>query len=63
VSGPHGVRHPTTDKEHEKVRVTIEPAENWVQRTAGLIPYADPQLIEWAALDPELDYSPLPKDA
>jgi predicted DNA-binding antitoxin AbrB/MazE fold protein len=49
-------------KEHEKVRVTIEPAENWVQATAGIIPCADPRLIEWAATDPELDYPPPPED-
>jgi predicted DNA-binding antitoxin AbrB/MazE fold protein len=57
----NGVLKPTGPlplKEHEKVRVTIEAADNWVQRTAGIIPCADPHLIEWAAMDPELDYPP-----
>ena len=50
----NGVLKPTGPlplREHEKVRITIEPAENWVQRTAGIIPCTDPRLIEWAATD------------
>jgi predicted DNA-binding antitoxin AbrB/MazE fold protein len=36
----NGVLKPTGPlplKEHEKVRVTIEPAKNWVQRTTGIL--------------------------
>jgi predicted DNA-binding antitoxin AbrB/MazE fold protein len=28
-------------KEHEKVRVTIEPVDNWVQATAGMLGWQD----------------------
>ena len=49
-------------KEHEKVRVTIEPELSWAERTAGLIPCTDPRLIEWAALDAELDSPPPPEE-
>jgi predicted DNA-binding antitoxin AbrB/MazE fold protein len=45
-------------QEHEKVRVTVHPARNWVERTAGLIPCTDARLIEWAAEDAELDFPP-----
>ena len=45
-------------KEHEKVTLTVHLRSNWVQQTAGLIPCSDRQLIEWAALDPELDFPP-----
>jgi predicted DNA-binding antitoxin AbrB/MazE fold protein len=48
-------------KEHEKVTITVHPGPNWVEQTAGLIPCSDRQLIEWAALDPELDYPPPPE--
>jgi predicted DNA-binding antitoxin AbrB/MazE fold protein len=48
-------------REHEKVTVTIHAAQTWVERTAGIIPCTDPQLIEWAASDPELDYPPPPE--
>jgi predicted DNA-binding antitoxin AbrB/MazE fold protein len=55
-------KEPLPLKENEKVRITIEPVVNWVQATAGIIPCADPRLIEWAAMDPELDYPPPPED-
>ncbi len=48
-------------KEHEKVQVTIHtttPAE----QTLGVIPCRDPQLIQWAALDPDLDFPPPPEE-
>ncbi|MBW3541772.1 MAG: antitoxin family protein [Planctomycetes bacterium] len=42
--------------EHQRVRVTVEPAENWVKRTAGLVPWAgDADELERLAIDPELD--------
>ena len=47
-------------KEHEKVQVTIHTATGGPEPTAGVIPCSDPQLIEWAALDPELDFPPPP---
>jgi predicted DNA-binding antitoxin AbrB/MazE fold protein len=50
-------------QEHQKVLVTVQTASNWVQETAGMIPCTDPKLIEWAAMDPELDYPPPPEDA
>ena len=48
-------------KEHEKVTLTVHPRPNWVEQTAGLIPCSDRQVIEWAALDPELEYPPPPE--
>jgi predicted DNA-binding antitoxin AbrB/MazE fold protein len=47
-------------KEHERVTITVHPGPTWVEQTAGLIPCTDPQLIEWAALDAELDHPPPP---
>jgi predicted DNA-binding antitoxin AbrB/MazE fold protein len=47
--------------EHEKVTITVHTGSNWVERTAGLIPCSDRRLIEWAALDPELEYPPPPE--
>lgn len=38
--------------EHQQVRITIEPANNLVRATAGLIPCSDAKLIERIALDP-----------
>jgi predicted DNA-binding antitoxin AbrB/MazE fold protein len=48
--------------EHAKVRITVETSDDAVRRvreTAGIIPCRDPHLIELAALDPELSYSPM----
>ncbi|HLN32690.1 MAG TPA: antitoxin family protein [Gemmataceae bacterium] len=45
-------------KEHEKVRITVHPPTNWVRETAGIINCSNRQLIEWAAMDPELDFPP-----
>jgi predicted DNA-binding antitoxin AbrB/MazE fold protein len=50
--------HPLPLKEHETVRVTIEPAGSGVGATAGVVPCTDPRLIEWAATDAELEYPP-----
>ncbi len=49
-------------KEHQKVQVTIHTATTPAEQTAGVIPCTDPQLIEWAALDPELDFPPPPEE-
>jgi predicted DNA-binding antitoxin AbrB/MazE fold protein len=46
-------------KEHERVRIQVESVPEAVRRvrqSAGLIPCADQAMIDWAALDPELDY-------
>jgi predicted DNA-binding antitoxin AbrB/MazE fold protein len=40
-------------KENEKVRVTVEP-----RTSSAVIPCQDAQLIEWAAMDPELEFPP-----
>lgn len=43
-------------KEHEKVRATIEPAENWVQAAAGMLGWqGSSEELQHFALDPELD--------
>ena len=46
-------------EEHQKIQVTVHTPDNWVVKTAGIIPCADHQLIEWAAMDPELDFPPM----
>lgn len=54
-----GVLKPTQPlplKEHEKVRVTVEPEMPRGQRTKVVIPCSDPELIEQVALDKELEY-------
>ena len=43
-------------KEHQKVRITLEDPLDWVYRTRGIIPCSDHALIEWAAMDPDLEY-------
>jgi predicted DNA-binding antitoxin AbrB/MazE fold protein len=43
-------------REQQQVRVTIEEPLDWVSRTRGIIPCSDHALIEWAAMDPELEY-------
>jgi predicted DNA-binding antitoxin AbrB/MazE fold protein len=46
-------------QEHEKVQVTIEPRSNWVQETAGILPWkGSPEELQRFAEDPELDYPP-----
>ena len=42
--------------EHQQVRITVEDPLDWVYRTRGIIPCSDHALIQWAALDPELEY-------
>jgi len=42
--------------EHQKVQVTIQPATNWVQETAGIIGWkGDPEELRRLALSPEFD--------
>jgi predicted DNA-binding antitoxin AbrB/MazE fold protein len=53
----NGVLKPTQPlplQEHEKVRVTIEPAPSVAERTAGMIPWTgDPELLRRIAEDDE----------
>lgn len=49
-------------QEHEKVRITIEPAENWVQATAGMFGWkGSAEDADFFAMDPELDFPPPPE--
>jgi predicted DNA-binding antitoxin AbrB/MazE fold protein len=47
-------------REGDRVRITVEECVDWVYRTRGIIPCSDTALIEWAAMDPELDFPPMP---
>lgn len=47
---------PLSLREHQQVRITVEDPADWVSRTRGIIPCSDPALIEWAAMDPDLEY-------
>lgn len=41
-------------KEHESVRLTIEPARTWAERTAGMLQWTgDPDVLHQIATDPE----------
>jgi predicted DNA-binding antitoxin AbrB/MazE fold protein len=55
-------KEPLPLQEHEQVQITVHTGSTWVERTAGIIPCTDPQVIEWAALDPELDFPPPPEE-
>lgn len=46
-------------REHQTVRVTVHTSS---ADDAGVIPCTDPRLIEWAALDPDLDFPPPPEE-
>jgi predicted DNA-binding antitoxin AbrB/MazE fold protein len=63
----NGVLKPTGPlplKEHEKVRVTIEPADNWVQATAGMLNWkGSSEELQRFAEDAELDYPPPPEQS
>ena len=48
-------------KEHEKVRVTIEPDIDWVERTAGMLEWTgDPEVLRRIAEDDEFGMWELP---
>jgi predicted DNA-binding antitoxin AbrB/MazE fold protein len=50
-------------QEHAKVRVTIQPASNWVQETAGICGWkGSPEEADLFASDPELDFPPPPEE-
>jgi predicted DNA-binding antitoxin AbrB/MazE fold protein len=47
---------PVPFKENEKVRITIEPASSWADRTAGMIQWTgDVETLERIAIDAEFD--------
>lgn len=44
-------------KEHQVVRVTVEPKTSWVEETYGLVGWTgSPELAEQIGLDGDLDY-------
>lgn len=43
-------------REHQQVKITVEEPVDWVYRTRGIIPCSDEALIEWAAMDKDLEY-------
>jgi predicted DNA-binding antitoxin AbrB/MazE fold protein len=53
----NGVLKPTAPvplEEHEKVRLTIEPALTWAERTAGMLKWrGDPAILQRIAEDDE----------
>jgi predicted DNA-binding antitoxin AbrB/MazE fold protein len=50
-------------QEHAKVRLTIEPATNWVQETYGICGWkGSPEEAERFASDADLDYPPAPEE-
>jgi predicted DNA-binding antitoxin AbrB/MazE fold protein len=53
----NGVLKPTQPlplKEHEKVRITIEPEVTWAERTAGMLQWTgDPEVLRRIVTDPE----------
>lgn len=61
-NGALKLERPLPLQEHAKVKVTVHVAITRAESTqgaaAGIIPCTDPQLIDWAATDPELDYPP-----
>jgi predicted DNA-binding antitoxin AbrB/MazE fold protein len=41
-------------KEHEKVRITVEPEQTWAERTAGILQWnGDPEVLRRIAEDDE----------
>ena len=43
-------------REHQQVSITVAEPVDWVYRTRGIVPCSDAALIEWAAMDPDLEY-------
>jgi predicted DNA-binding antitoxin AbrB/MazE fold protein len=55
-NGTLKLARPLPLKEHERVRVTVEPQISWAERTAGIIKWTgDVKTLEHLALDPEFD--------
>ena len=56
-----GVLKPTEPlplKEYSRVQIIIQPPTRLAGASSGTVRCTDPQLIEWAAMDPELDFPP-----
>ncbi len=50
-------------KEHQQVRITIQPRTNWVQETYGILGWkGSAELAERFAADPELDHPSPPEE-
>ncbi len=47
---------PLSLTEHQQVRITIAEPVDWVYRTRGIVPCSDAALLDWAAMDPDLEY-------
>ncbi len=65
-NGTLKLAQPLPLKEQERVQVTVHSEKDWAawaQRTQGLVPCTDHDLIEWAATDPELDFPPPPEES
>jgi predicted DNA-binding antitoxin AbrB/MazE fold protein len=43
-------------REHQHVRITVEEPLDWVTRTRGILPCSNHALVEWAAMDTDLEY-------
>jgi predicted DNA-binding antitoxin AbrB/MazE fold protein len=52
---------PLALNERQTVLVTVHVGATAVERPSPIIPCTDPNLIEWAAMDPELDF-PSPRE-
>ena len=53
---------PLLFREHEKVRVTVQPAGSWVQATHGICGWkGGAEEAERFASDPDLDFPPPPE--
>lgn len=58
-NGTLKLERPLPLQEHERVRVTVQPAVSLARRTAGLMGWTgDAVSSERFALDPELDFPP-----
>jgi predicted DNA-binding antitoxin AbrB/MazE fold protein len=63
VNGVLKPAQPLPLQEHQKVRVTIQPAGNWVQETYGICGWkGSPEEAERFASDAELDFPPPPEE-
>jgi predicted DNA-binding antitoxin AbrB/MazE fold protein len=45
-------------KEHARVQLTVQPSTSRATEISGELRCTDPQVIEWAAMDAELDFPP-----
>ncbi len=62
-NGTFRLTQPLPLKEHERVRITIEPKRDWVRETYGIIGFKGMvEEADYFAMDPELDHPPPPDD-